>query len=161
MPENIHAAAVEAWLARAGADLPSAELAGLFARAVAAIWRRALLTLGEVTLAAIVDRVFYTARDGFPQLSLLSVSEQGVVFDGLKARAETMERAELAAGIRLVLSQLLAVLGNLTAEILTPLLHAELAGVSPGDVERAPGAVEPTPGARAATRAAAPGEEEP
>ena len=55
-----HGAYVHAWLARAApraGAIPAAGWIGLIERAMGALWRRAHRTLGEVTLAAIVDRV--------------------------------------------------------------------------------------------------------
>ena len=47
-----------------------------------------------------------------------------------------MHDSELVEGIRFVLVEFLTVLGNLTAEILTPELHSELSNVVlPKDIE--------------------------
>ena len=88
-----------------------------------AIGSRAQQTLGEVTLGAIVDRVLYTARDLHPSLGAISLEATGFHF-------EDPQSAESANGLRFVVIELLTVLGSLTAEILTPALHAALSGVS-------------------------------
>ena len=47
-------------------------------------------------------------------------------------RAGALQHRHLAEGIPFVLVDFLTVLGNLTADILTPVLHAELSKVAPG-----------------------------
>ena len=105
----------------------SSDLAA-FDEAFAAVWRRAHRTLGGVTLAAIADRVVYLARERFPVLSPLEVRENGIRCEAIRD-AELASRADLLEGMRFALIELLTVLGRLTAEILTPALHAELAKV--------------------------------
>jgi len=129
MPETTHRECVNAWLERVGKDLPAQPLLGAFEVAFSAIYRRALLTLGEVTLAAIADRVLFDASKKFPMFSQVTVDPAGVRFAALEAAAASTDRDALAAGFSDLLADLLAVLGNLTAEILTPELHEELARV--------------------------------
>jgi hypothetical protein len=59
--EADHVGHVDAWLDGAAKTLTSAQLITLFEQALGALWRRTEVTLGEVTLTAIVDRVLYTA----------------------------------------------------------------------------------------------------
>ena len=137
-----HAAYVEAWLRRAAPNaksLPSARLVSLFQRAMDALWQRAENTLGEVTLAAIVDRVLYTASEQHSFLSMLKVDDSGVSFDGLREQGAVPRDVDLAGVVSFVLAELLTVLGNLTDEILTPALHGELARITleePATTER-------------------------
>jgi hypothetical protein len=125
--ETDHAAAVGAWLSAAG-TLRAEQLLDLFDRGVRALWQRAQRALGEVTLTAIADRVIHVASAHHPLLSGLKI-EQGVVrADALHSGSANVD--ELLAAVRFVLVELLTVLGSLTAEILTPALHAELATVT-------------------------------
>ena len=135
LDEAAHAECVEAWLERTAKTLAPAQLVTLFERALSALWRRAEVTLGEVTLTAIVDRVLYTASETYPFLSALKVEETGIGFD--RFREQGAHVANLPEAVRLVLVEFLTVLGHLTDEILTPALHAELSKVA---LER-PGAV--------------------
>ena len=96
-----------------------------FEHVFAALWRRSLLTLGEVTLTAIVDRVLHTAKETFSFLEVLEIDATGLSCQALRAH-EALDADQLSAAIELVLVQFLTVLGNLTAEILSPALHAEL-----------------------------------
>jgi hypothetical protein len=126
--EAAHVECVEAWLDRAAKTLAPAQLVTLFERALSALWRRAEVTLGEVTLTAIVDRVLYTASETYPFLSALKVETSGIGFDGFREQGAHV--ANLPEAVRLVLVEFLTVLGHLTDEILTPALHAELSKVA-------------------------------
>jgi len=114
----------------ATADLSSRQLAQLFEQAVGAIWRRAYITLGEITLTAVAERVLYVAAEKFPLFESLEVGEKGVVCQGLLESANTDDEGQLNDGIRFVLIEFLLVIGNLTGGILTPALHSELDKVS-------------------------------
>jgi hypothetical protein len=137
-PAAVHDAYVAAWLDGAAKGVPPAQLIGLFERALGALWQRALSTLGEVTLTAIVDRVLYTASEKFPILSALSVEGAGIRFEELRSGIGAGDDGNLLEAVRFVLVELLSVLGNLTAQILTPALHEALSKVSVDGVERMP-----------------------
>jgi hypothetical protein len=130
--ENDHLERVDAWMDRATKSAPPERLVDALDRAFGAMWRRARVTLGDVTLAAILGRVLYTAAEKFPLLSSLEMDATGLKSDKLRARAGSFKRDQLAAGIRFILVEFLTVLGNLTAEVLTPALHSELAKVARG-----------------------------
>jgi len=121
--ETSHQAVVASWLSRVPAE-PQALLEA-FEATFAALWRRTRLTLGDVTLTAIVERVLHVARTRFPILETLELGE-----DALRWRAPPSPQLgyeRLAEAIEFVLVELLTVLGNLTADIVTHALHAELA----------------------------------
>jgi hypothetical protein len=110
--------------------LPPERLLQAFERGFAALWGRANRTLADVTLIAILDRVLYVATEQYTFLSALKVEANGLHCQDLQARADSLVRDQLAEGIRFVLVEFLTVLGNLTAEILTPALHSELLSVA-------------------------------
>jgi hypothetical protein len=127
-----HGAHVAAWEARVGRGLAPEQLFLAFEEAFRALWERAHQTLGDVTLIAIVDRVLYTAAEQHPVLSPLSVDGSGLLAEELRARAGSLPPEALALAVRFVLTELLRVLGNLTADILTPALHEALASAGHG-----------------------------
>lgn len=128
-----HAAQVDAWLKRSGKGLSPEELLQLFETAFGALWARAMNTLGEVTLTAIAERVLHNATEKFPLLSSLEVEPtSGIQARALRVQTGSVHDPQLKEAIRFVLVEFLAVLGHLTAEILTPELHAALADVAPG-----------------------------
>jgi len=130
MPKTDHQNFVSAWLEREEMDPPGEDLLPLFSRGFDAMWRRAHVTLGDVTLTAIADRVLYTATERFPLLSKIKVEAAGLQLQALREQAVRLPPAQLTAGLRFILVEFLTVLGNLTAEILTPALHRELWSVS-------------------------------
>lgn len=137
--EHEHDTPLDAWMkAAAGSEVPTERLVQAFAEAFAAIWRRAHVTLGDVTLTAITDRVLYTAAERFPFLASLAVQPSGLECQELRERGHEQPREQLAEGIRFVLLELLTVLENLTAGVLSPALHAELSRVTPGANGAAP-----------------------
>ena len=139
LDEDEHAARVAAWLERSAKGLSPEALLRLFEVAFGALWARTKITLGEVTLTAIAERVLHNASEKFPLLASLKVEAAGgIQCRDLRERVTSMHDSELLEGIRFVLVEFLTVLGKLTAEILTPELHSELSSVNsnttdPGD----------------------------
>lgn len=132
MTDNLdHAAFVDAWLDGATQELTPEAYLELFGASLAALWSSASTTLGDVTLTAIVDRVLCNATERFDFLSGLAVGEKvGIQIDDLRGRAGSLSAAQVRAGLRFVLVEFLEVIGSLTADILTPDLHAALAKVT-------------------------------
>jgi hypothetical protein len=131
LDEGEHAAFVDAWLKRSGKDRSPEVLLQLFDAALAALWAGTKNTLGEVTLTAIAERVVYTTAEKFPVFSCLTVEPAGgIQVHELQQKIGSLHDAELQEGFRFVLVEFLTVLGNLTAEILTPELHSGLARVA-------------------------------
>jgi hypothetical protein len=127
-----HQAAVDTWLKGAEGQSTKAIL-DLFEEGLHRIVRYAQPTLGEITLGTIVDRVLYTASERHPFLSPLEASGGTVKLDGLRNALGDVEASELTTAARFALVEFLTVLGTLTAQILTPALHAELSHVPDAD----------------------------
>ncbi len=123
--EGEHQLTVDAWYARVANRSSVSALIQAFERAFAALWQRSYLTLGEVTLTAIVDRVLHSATERFPMLVSVEIGPSGLRCEKLRSQP-SLHQDEVSAAIRFVLVEFLTVLGNLTAQILTPALHAEL-----------------------------------
>jgi hypothetical protein len=124
-----HEAVVRAWLAQYGAGLSSQAQVDLLARAFDALWQRASRPLGDVTLTAIVGRVLCVSAEHFTELGLLKFEQTTLRCEALREAAAGLPPPRLLEAIRFVLVQFLSILGHLTAEILSPALHAELARV--------------------------------
>jgi hypothetical protein len=120
------AACVGQWRRRLGDDLDQAELIRAFERAYRVVWNRAQLTLGDVTLVAIGDRVLHDAVEEHPLLRSVRLDVAGISCAELERAAAALDMAELEGAVRTVLVTLLSVLGRLTAGVLTPPLHAAL-----------------------------------
>ncbi len=129
--ENGHRACVQCWM-QAWKSSPPERFVEAFDRAFAALWQRAHRTLGGVTLAAILARVVDAAAERFPVLASLKVEESaGLVCEGLRERA-ARESSALEPALEFMLVEFLRLLGTLTAEILTPALHAVLSAQAVG-----------------------------
>jgi hypothetical protein len=130
-----HIDVVDNWMKQAANGLSSTELLRLFEKAMNAICERAYLTLGDVTLTAIVDRVLYNAAKEFPLFESVEPGTRGVALRELPKLENSGNEVELKEGIRFVLVEFFVVIGNLTGEILTPGLHSELSRVVFEDAE--------------------------
>ena len=131
LDEGQHAPFVDAWLKRSAKERSPEALLQLFEAALSALWAATKTTLGEVTLTAIAERVVHNASEKFPLFSSLKVEPTGgIQCRELRERISSLHDSELMEGIRFVLVEFLTVLGNLTAEILTPELHSELGSVA-------------------------------
>lgn len=127
MPErNIHEEVISAWREGWAGTLAPPALLDVFERALDALWRRAHMSLGEMTLMAIVDRVIHQGGEKYPHLALLKIETSGVHFGELHHSARTLDRERLEESFVFLMYELLRVFGALTGEILTPGLHAEL-----------------------------------
>jgi len=118
-----HERCVEAWLSEHRAVEPT-EVLESFERALIAIWSRASVTLGELTVSTVVASVLRKVKARHPSMQGVFVAPSGVRVDRTSCRA-TMP--DLLEALRFTLVELLRMIGRFTAEILTPPLHAELA----------------------------------
>ena len=125
-----HTNHVNAWMRQAAKGLSSQQLLQLSEIAMAALWKRAYLTLGEITLAAITDRVLSTAAENFPPFKSLKVTPTGIDWRELREQHEVLSERELKEGIRVVIAEFMVVVGNLTAEMFRPAFHNELLKVT-------------------------------
>ena len=128
-----HSHWVAAWMNEVAKDLSSEQLLQLFEQAMGTLWNRAHLTLGDVTLSAIMDRVLYKAAEKFPLFESLDVEPNGIDFRAFREQENVFDDGDLAEAIRFVIVEFLEVIGNLTGEILTPALHSEISKVRPKD----------------------------
>ena len=124
---NDHRTRVDAWMGLVGKDAAPKRLLEVFEQGFGAVWRRAHATLGSVTLMAILDRVLYNAAERFPLLAPAEMDESGLRTDKLRERIDGLDRDSLEEALRFILVEFLTVLGNLTAEVLTPALYSALA----------------------------------
>jgi hypothetical protein len=124
-----HAAFIEGWMARAGApNLPPTALVALCDRALGAIWQRARLPLGDITLDAIANRVLQIAQEKYAFLAESRRDSTGISLKALGAQNThpAVQTAELREGVCFLLIEFLNVIGTVTGEILTPGLRTEI-----------------------------------
>lgn len=146
--ESSAAVCVDAWLKRVAPNshsLPADRLVRLFERGLDAVWHEAYESLGEVTLTAIATRVIFMSKERFPGFSGVSVEPDGISLEELREHASDVNAYELLNPLRFLLTELLRVLGDLTANVLTPWLQAELLKVALDEPARADADDEPVP----------------
>jgi len=138
--ELSHAAAVDAWIAQVVDGADPAELVDLFRAAIEVLWGRTVTTLGSVTLIAIAERVLSTAAGRYSFLSVINPRPNGDARwkQQVRDRLAMVPRPELVEGLRFAFVELLTVIGRLTAEILSPDLHAALLEVTASSVDADP-----------------------
>jgi hypothetical protein len=127
-----HGAAVDTWIKHVIENADAADLVELFRVAIETLWMRAVTTLGSVTLIAIAERVLATATRKHSFLSAINPRPNGDARwkQQLRDRLAQVPRQELIEGLRFGFVELLTVIGRLTAEILSPELHAALLEVT-------------------------------
>jgi hypothetical protein len=136
--EHDHAACVEVWWTRVGGGASASASLRALERGFCAVWARASVTLGDVTLMAIGDRVLSDAAAAHPLLSALRLEAAGISCEELARDVDALGPAAIDEASRFVVVALLTVLGRLTGEVLTPALHAELCADTDADQESAP-----------------------
>jgi circadian clock protein KaiC len=140
MGKTEHDARVGAWLDEAAGDAPPEKLLALFEAAWAGLWRRAESAVGEIVLESIADLVRSEGVEKHPFLAHLALDSASVITKPLAGSADMPGKAELREGLGFVLAEFIAVIGDLTDQILTPGLYEELSRVSPHAAIRHSGA---------------------
>jgi hypothetical protein len=121
---------VDTWLQRSATGLSPDQLIALFEKALGALQIRILKTLSEVTLNAILDRILHQCQQQFPLLTEVKIEAHRISLTAV-AREGTLEHPnEIRKAFRLFLIELLTVMGNLTAGILTKALYKTLSDVT-------------------------------
>lgn len=125
-----HEKQVLAWEEMNTQGLRPEQIAQLFGSAIHAIEQRSLLTLSSVTVQIVADRVLHESREKFPILSLVQTESGGLNFNSLIQTCERSTVTEVGDALRYLLVELLSVIGNITADVLTAPLHKELMRVT-------------------------------
>jgi circadian clock protein KaiC len=112
-------------------DAAVTSLPPLFEAAWSALWRRAEGAVGEVALESIAQLGRSRSVEKYPFLSPLKLESHGVSSNALLESAVALDSRELQEGLRFMLVEFLTVIGDLTDEILTPGLYAELSRIAP------------------------------
>ena len=121
-----HERVVEAWLTKHATGKPARAVLQAFENSFGVLWDEVRVTLGDVTLVAIGERVVSEVAERHPPFSSLRVQADGVDFRALRLQLPSLDARELHEAIRTLLIELLTIIGRLTAEILTPEMHATL-----------------------------------
>ena len=125
-----HSEFVLNWSKSRTAKLSEPQLGMLFETAVKRLWDHAHISMSGVLLAAILDRVMSTCLDEHKILIELKVTEAGIDFSKFRDAVSDETKAEIVAAMRLFLVEFIAILGNLTNEVIIPGLYDQLSKVS-------------------------------
>jgi hypothetical protein len=118
-----HTAFVTAWLAEATADLTPAQVLDLAEEGLNRLWRRVNLSIGVLTLQAILDRAIFVSADLWPPIGRIRVDATGVHCRDLRQDATDEHAAAMIAGFQGLFVNLLTILSDLTADMLTEALY--------------------------------------
>jgi hypothetical protein len=123
-----HAARVDWWIDRSARAAAPERVLSVVEAKLQALWARVAPTLGEITLAAVLDRVLHNATEQFPLLHLVTTDTNvGVDLSAMTEVTTPLQAAEVLRAFRVVFIEFLTVVGNLTAELFSDELHEELA----------------------------------
>lgn len=116
---------IDAWFEQAARGLPSEGLACLFGDTLKTLSKRASLTLNKNTLMAIFKRVFNRCAEKYPVLSGLKVESSGIPIDQFSLQFNKVDTAELKEAFGFLITELITILSNLTADILPTSLEEQ------------------------------------
>lgn len=125
-----HLLIVKQWDADNATDLQAQDLVTLYALAFHVLCERTLATLSSITVQVVIERVLHEGATHFEVLANVRTQEDGFNFSGLIENHKNYSAADIRSALQNLLSELLSVIGNITAEILTKSLHAELMTVT-------------------------------
>lgn len=123
---NKHFRQIEQWALKRLTNLSREELILAFDRVFLRVWAKAVLILGKVTLQAVLDRVAHVSSEKYPWLAPNLIYHESMSLAELLQEKSSISDAELKLGLSFFLGEFLTVIGSLTAEIITPQLHAAL-----------------------------------
>lgn len=134
-PSDAHSAFVQTWENNTNTGLSKVNRARLFEQAIHAVEKRSCLTLSNITLLVILDRVLHNCTDIYPMLSEVSLDAHSLNFQKLQ-NLDDHELDDFIEALRYLLIELLRVLARITADILTIPLHNELLKVTWNEPEK-------------------------
>lgn len=136
---DAHATQAATWADKNTKGLAAEQLVQVFGKAIQAIEQRSLVTLSSVTVTVVIDRALHESTEIFPLLSGVKVESGGMNLNGLLDNSAHHEPEELRKALLHLLVELLNVLGNITADILTAPLHKVLMEVTGKPASASPG----------------------
>lgn len=128
--EDKHSMLVEDWTKKNASAISADQHVLLLEKALQAIEQRALMTLSNVILMVILDRVLHQGKEKFPLLSEAKLDNKNLISFDLVRTNKNHKSEKIIEALQYLLVDLLRVLGRITAEILTAPLHQELLKVT-------------------------------
>lgn len=128
--EDKHSKLVEDWTKINAKGISLNDHVLLLEKAIFVIEQRARMTLSDVILQVILDRVLHQGQEKFPVLSEAKLDNKNLISLELVHNKKNHSSEDLKDSLQYLLIDLLRVLGKITAEILTVPLHKELLKVT-------------------------------
>jgi hypothetical protein len=123
---KFHSSAVEGWMTCLPKDLKKQALVELFTSSFKRVLAKASVSISAVTLNPILDRVLYNSSEQFPLLATVKIDKEGLNFADLEKSLKKYDDKQIKRAFHYLITEFFYVIGNLTGEQLTPLLHKEL-----------------------------------
>ena len=127
-----HTKQVETWKKK-HSELSTEAMIQLLIKAIQAVRKRSLTTLSSITVTAVVERTLIECKEKFPELSEVVIDTTGLNFSKFENDIQNSNLSKAQESVQELLIDLLEVLGNITADILTKYLYQELMTVGSGD----------------------------
>jgi hypothetical protein len=121
-----HSEQVAAWIDWSTSGLKKQHLAEHFEKTILALLNRAQPSVSDLTLAAILERVLYNSTEQFPLLQFIQIINGRWTLDPIQKKLENFDEIEIKKAFHYLITEFLFIIGNLTGEQLTPILHKEL-----------------------------------
>lgn len=122
---NYHSKVVAVWIVKATEGMPDGKLIAFFEKTFLQLFRRTQVSVSEVTLFAILDRVLYNSTEKYPLLGIIQLNDSVLKFSDYGKVEKNFSAAEIKEAFQSLITEFLFIIGNLTGEQLTPYLHAE------------------------------------
>jgi hypothetical protein len=122
---KFHSTTVEEWITSLPPKSGKHKIYGKLEKAFIRIFDKAAVSVSEITLIPVLDRILYNSSEKFPLLSKIKISKDRPDFSDLKKSLKKYDEKEIKTAFHYLLTEFLMVLGYLTGEQLTPLLHKE------------------------------------
>jgi len=124
-----HAKKVDEWISKSVVGLEQVDQARVFASAILAIENRILLTLSSITWKAILERALSQSIEQHPLLSGIKVEAHGLSIAELLPTLQSEQTNQVIESFRFFIIELMTIVGNLTAEVLSEPLYRVLSEV--------------------------------
>ena len=121
-----HAKKVDEWISKSVVGLEQVDQARVFASALLEIENRVLLTLSSITWKAILERALSQSSELHPLLLGIKVEAHGLSIAGLLPSLQSEHTNQVIESFRFFIIEILTIVGNLTAEVLTEPLYRVL-----------------------------------
>ena len=121
-----HSETIETWIQKSTGKLSSQNLSEFLELAINDIILKAQTSISEVTVLAILERVLYNSAERYSLLREVKIENDKLQFAMLHPSYKSYSNSEIREAFHYLITEFLFIIGNLTGEQLTPIMHDEL-----------------------------------